>query len=129
MSSFFTLPASQRKRKRDDTTEPPNAKRMLSTSRPNTKPRGSKPSKRDQSISSEASEDEGRPAADDGQQAASNDESQDDDETGAERRLRLAEQYLENIKGEVDEAGFDAEEIDRDLIAARLQADVVGGTV
>ena len=129
MSSFFTLPASQRKRKRDDTTDPPNAKRKPSASRRNTKPRGSKPSKRDQSISSEASEDEGKPTADDGRQVASSDESQDDDETGAERRLRLAEQYLENIKGEVDEAGFDAEDIDRDLIAARLQADVVGDTV
>ena len=48
-----------------------------------------------------------------------------EDETAAERRLRLAEQYLENIKGEVDEAGFDAEQIDRDLIAERLQEDVV----
>jgi len=53
-------------------------------------------------------------------------ESDDEDETGAERRLRLAERYLENIKGEVDEVGFDAEEIDRDLIAERLQEDVVG---
>lgn len=129
MSSFFTLPASQRKRKRDDTTEAPNAKRKPSTARPNTKARGSKSIERDESISSGASEDEGKAPADDRQQIASSDESQDDDETGAERRLRLAEQYLENIKGEVDEAGFDTEEIDRDLIAARLQADVVGATV
>ena len=129
MSSFFTLPASQRKRKRDDNTEAPNAKRRPSTVKPNTKLRGSKSTTRDESISSGASEDEERPTADDGQQIASSDESQDGDETGAERRLRLAEQYLENIKGEVDEAGFDAEEIDRDLIAARLQADVVGNSV
>ena len=51
--------------------------------------------------------------------------SDDDGETAAERRLRLAEQYLKNIKSEVDEAGFDAEDIDRDLIAERLQEDSV----
>ena len=55
----------------------------------------------------------------------SDSESEEEDETGAERRLRIAEQYLENIKGEVDEVGFDAEEIDKDLIAERLQEDVV----
>lgn len=55
----------------------------------------------------------------------SSSESDHEDETGAERRLRLAERYLENIKGEVDEAGFDATEIDRDLIAERLKEDVV----
>ena len=55
----------------------------------------------------------------------SSSESESGDETAAERRLRLAEQYLENVKGEVDEVGFDADEIDRDLIAERLQEDVV----
>lgn len=55
----------------------------------------------------------------------SSSESDHEDETGAERRLRLAERYLENIQGEVDEAGFDAAEIDRDLIAERLKEDVV----
>lgn len=47
-----------------------------------------------------------------------------DDETAGERRLRLAEQYLKNTKEEIDEAGFDAEEIDRDLIAERLREDI-----
>lgn len=55
----------------------------------------------------------------------SSSESDHEDETGAERRLRLAERYLENIQGGVDEAGFDAAEIDRDLIAERLKEDVV----
>lgn len=48
----------------------------------------------------------------------------DDKETAAEKRLRLAERYLENIQEHVDEAGFDAADIDRDLIAERLQEDV-----
>lgn len=50
-----------------------------------------------------------------------------EEETAAERRLRLAERYLENIRGEVEAANpeaFDAEEIDRDLIAERLIEDV-----
>ena len=55
--------------------------------------------------------------------------SQDDslvygDETAGERRLRLAEQYLKNTKEEIDETGFDARGVDRDLIAERLREDV-----
>ena len=53
-------------------------------------------------------------------------DSADEDETAAEKRLRLAERYLEELKGEVEEeAGFDARDIDRDLIAERLKEDVV----
>lgn len=55
----------------------------------------------------------------------------DAEETAAERRLRLAERYLSNIRNEVeasatngDPSAFDAEEIDRDLIAERLIEDV-----
>ena len=45
----------------------------------------------------------------------------------AEKRLRLAQRYLEKTRKEVeleDEYAFDAEEIDRDLLAERLQEDV-----
>ncbi|TKA73115.1 hypothetical protein B0A49_03411 [Cryomyces minteri] len=52
-------------------------------------------------------------------------ESEYEDETAAERRVRLAESYIENIRREVvDEAGFDAADVDRDNIAARLKEDV-----
>lgn len=126
MSSFFTTPASQRKRKRDDANVAPSTKRR------NTNKTGAKaPSKkaandrRDDSISSSGSEDEVIRKRVNDAEAVSGSESEEDDETGAERRLRLAEQYLENLKGEVDEVGFDAEEIDKDLIAERLQEDVV----
>lgn len=126
MSSFFTTPASQRKRKRYDTNAAPSIKRRnttkISAKLPTTKPTKAR---RDESISSSDSEDEVIRKRVNNAEAVSESESEEDDETGAERRLRLAEQYLENIKGEVDEVGFDAEEVDKDLIAERLQEDVV----
>ncbi len=126
MSSFFTTPASQRKRKREDANVVPSTKRR-NTTQTGAKPPTKKPAKarRDESISSSGSENEGIRKRLNDAETLSESESEEDDETGAERRLRLAEQYLENIKGEVDEVDFDAEEIDKDLIAERLQEDVV----
>lgn len=127
MSSFFTTPASQRKRKRDDPNTAPSTKRRNTTSKSGAKPEKERPSRaqRDESISSSGSEDEGKRKRDSDDEALSESSLEDDDETGAERRLRLAEQYLQNLKGEVEEdIGFDAEDIDRDLIAERLQEDV-----
>ena len=125
MSSFFTAPASQRKRKREGTAASEYKKRATST-RVNPRAQNAKSSrlKRDESISSSGSEDGPRRERPSDEEDASS-ESIDEDETGTERRLRLAERYLENLKEEVDEIGFDAEEIDRDLIAERLQEDVV----
>lgn len=127
MSSFFTLPASQRKRKREDGIAAPSSSKRVTAVRGSAKSekasRNSKP-KRDDSISSDesAAGGKGRRVNDEGHTSS---ESECEDETAAERRLRLAEQYLQNIRGEVDEVGFDAEEIDKDLIAERLQEDVV----
>lgn len=129
MSSFFTVPASQRKRKRNDAAPAPTTKRRNTSngaSKTQEKATSRRPD-RDESISGSESEDDAGPRrtsdVEDG--IGSSSESDREDETGAERRLRLAERYLENIKGEVDEAGFDAAEIDRDLIAERLKEDVV----
>ena len=126
MSSFFTTPASLRKRKRDDANLTTSIKRR-STSKTDAKQQTKKSarSRRDESITSSGSDDEAIRKRVNDAEVLSESESEVDDETGAERRLRLAEQYLENIKGEVDEVGFDAEEIDKDLIAERLQEDVV----
>lgn len=126
MSSFFTTPASQRKRKRDDANVAPSTKRR-NTTKTGAKPLSKTPAKarRDESISSGGSEDEMTRKRVNDAATVSESESDEDDETGTERRLRLAEQYLENIKGELEEVGFDAEEIDKDLIAERLQEDVV----
>lgn len=124
MPSFFTVPASQRKRKRDDITAPSPAKRLNST--PNKSQKGIPPKpEREESISESDSEDEqGRKKSPDLEDENPS-SSEDEDETAAERRLRLAERYLEKVKGQVEEVGFNAEEIDRDLIAERLKEDVV----
>ncbi|MCJ1313937.1 pre-rRNA processing protein [Agyrium rufum] len=130
MSSFFTIPASQRKRKREETTSSGGQapKRNLeSRLRATSKPQRTRP-KRDESISGSDSDDEdgGRKRAGDAQVEDSvSSDSNAGEETGAERRLRLAERYLKNIREEVqDEVGFDAAEIDKDLIAERLKEDV-----
>ena len=118
MSSFFTIPTSQKKRRREDTTEFTTKRTKVNHS----KSKKSRP-QRDESISGSASEDEPPNKTSEGN--SDHDESSSEDETAAERRLRLAEQYLENIKGDVqEEVGFNAEDIDRDLIAERLQEDV-----
>ncbi|DAA75262.1 TPA_exp: Uncharacterized protein A8136_2013 [Trichophyton benhamiae CBS 112371] len=125
MSSFFTLPASQRKRKREDRVGAPVAKKRGVTGKgaPQSGDKSRRQADRDESISGSDSEGDERSEV----SAGSEDESlsgSDEDETAAERRLRLAEQYLHNVREEVDEVGFDAAEIDRDLIAERLKEDV-----
>ncbi|MCJ1350428.1 MAG: pre-rRNA processing protein [Icmadophila ericetorum] len=129
MSSFFTLPASQRKRKRSITDAGKSSSKKsrgpgvdVHSQRP--KPKPSRLT-RDESISSSESDDvaPGRAGEIDGESTGSS-ESEYEDETAAERRTRLAERYLQNIKGEIDEAGFDAADLDRDLIAERLKEDV-----
>lgn len=124
MSSFFTIPASQRKRKRDDRVAAPGSKKRGIAANGETRESSSRRSRdRDESISgSELEDDEIASEQELSDDAATSDS--DEGETAAERRLKLAERYLENIREEVDEAGFDAAEIDRDLIAERLKEDV-----
>ncbi|KAF7298181.1 WD-REPEATS-REGION domain-containing protein [Mycena chlorophos] len=49
----------------------------------------------------------------------------EDDETPAEKRLRLAQLYLDSVKEGLAEGEFDAAEIDKEIISARLQQDVM----
>ncbi|KAL3426842.1 WD domain-containing protein [Phlyctema vagabunda] len=124
MSSFFTIPGAQKKRKRPEGTEPPK-KRFATTKAPSREPKSKAPPRkpqRDESISGSDSESDGAAPQDDPETSGSE---SGEEETAAERRLRLAERYLENIREEVvDPEGFDAEDIDRDLIAERLKEDV-----
>jgi len=55
-------------------------------------------------------------------------EEEDAGETAAQKRLRLARLYLDNLasKRSKDQEGFDAATIDRDYIEQRLQQEVVG---
>ncbi|RPD58341.1 WD40 repeat-like protein [Lentinus tigrinus ALCF2SS1-7] len=52
---------------------------------------------------------------------------EDEDETPAQKRLRLAKMYLDSVKQGLSlaEGEFDAAEIDRELISARLRQDVM----
>ncbi|KAF8251634.1 WD40 repeat-like protein [Wilcoxina mikolae CBS 423.85] len=118
MSSFFTLPGSA-KRKRADATGN-KSKKIRSTDAPASSAKQSRKSRDEDEISSELEDDDAAPRG-------SDDEDEDEElskETAAEKRLRLAQQYLDNIREEVDDGGFDAAEIDRDLIAERLKEDV-----
>ncbi|KAM5342481.1 hypothetical protein ACJ41O_013447 [Fusarium nematophilum] len=132
MSSFFTVPGSQKKRKRTAAPEPPKKRIAASKSSGKASSKAAGPTKKrverddDESISGSDSDDddESYDSVSNASDAVEEDESEDEGETAAERRLRLAEQYLENVKEHVDEAGFDAADIDRDLIAERLQEDV-----
>lgn len=128
MSSFFTIPNAQKKRKRNDAPEIPQ-KRLAASSKASAKqPKPAKRPERDESISGSDSESEGGQLDDDVADTSSDDDldGEGEEETAAERRLRLAERYLQNIREEVadDGVGFDAEDIDRDLIAERLEEDV-----
>ncbi|KAF7160591.1 hypothetical protein CNMCM5623_006212 [Aspergillus felis] len=124
MSSFFTLPASQRKRKRDDRAAAPASKKRGVDADGDSGAKGrSRTKERDQSISGSDLDDDDESVASAVSEEESGSESEDG-ETAAERRLKLAERYLENVREEVDDYGFDAAEIDRDLIAERLKEDV-----
>lgn len=137
MSSFFTVPASQRKRKRQDGPNGTDGTKRRSNGPPRSgsKPQAVQPQRNraarerdDESISGSDSEDEGNGRRGEVEDVASGSESDNAQDTAAERRLKLAERYLENIRAEVEageqEVGFDAEDIDRELIEARLKEDV-----
>ncbi|EKD16134.1 uncharacterized protein L3040_007776 [Drepanopeziza brunnea f. sp. 'multigermtubi'] len=131
MSSFFTLPSAKKRKRPDNALTAPPKKRLASSAKSKSKPAPARRPQRDESIS--GSDDDHGEARDQDEDmpdtSGSSDEGEggEEEETAAERRLRLAERYLENIRGEVEAANpeeFDAEEIDRDLIAERLIEDV-----
>ncbi|KAF1824579.1 WD40 repeat-like protein [Dissoconium aciculare CBS 342.82] len=116
MSSFFTLPASQAKRKRQNAE---NSTRQTSrTGKPASKVRdesisGSDISDDDHNGPTTRSDQDGLSSDSDGEEFAN--------EVPSAKRLRLAEQYLANTQREVlDEAGFDAADIDAENLAARM---------
>ncbi len=115
MSSFFTLPASQKKRKRSQVLE-------RSTGAKGNAPRRREP--RDESISgSDVSEDEASLDRGAEEYEGSSDEDEEfQNEDPAAKRIRLAEQYLANTQKEVleDAVGFDAAEIDQENLRRRM---------
>lgn len=96
MSSFFTLPGSAKKRKR---TGPAVAGDRPKKPRETYLPTSKKRQPEDEDISSESGGE-----SDSGKARAAHDESDEDEdeefegETAAEKRLRLAQQYLDNLR-------------------------------
>ncbi|GFZ51616.1 hypothetical protein JCM24511_09383 [Saitozyma sp. JCM 24511] len=99
------------------------------------KGRSSRQSARDEDLSSDAEGEGGGVDLDDMDfRRGRNDDAMSDGglideiETAAEKRVRLAKGYLAKVREEVaaaqDDADYDAAEIDRELIASRLQHDV-----
>ena len=120
MSSFFTRPAGLKKRK----LGPVTSKTFTSN-----KKRKEDLPRDDESISgSESDATSAREAP-----STHSSDSEEEDQTEAERRLKLAEQYLENVRKDVatdqnlDPNAFDAEEIDQEIVARRLKEDVAEG--
>lgn len=112
MSSFFSIPGAQKKRKRD--SDGPTSKRPARPRRP-TKPQATpkKRVERDEEISGSDSDLE--PGEDVDVPASESDEDEDErDETAAQKRLRLATQYLSQVREEVEATEWDAEQIVRD---------------
>ncbi|KAM0690310.1 hypothetical protein Q7P36_009077 [Cladosporium allicinum] len=110
MSSFFTLPASQKKRKRPEAPGNAPDKSAKPTRRKQT---------RDESISgSDISDDD---APDDDFSGSESEDEELKNEDPAAKRIRLAEQYLANTQKEVLElGGFDAAEVDQELLRGRM---------
>jgi ribosomal RNA-processing protein 9 len=132
MSSFFTTPASQKKRKRKEAPAASSKRRTISNYQGGSKAeraeRQDKPEKEDSNSGSESedSDIEGRNGGRGDLDIDDTESSGDEGETQDERRLRLAQRYLDNIREEVtdhDPNAFDAVEIDKDLIAHRLKED------
>ncbi|CCG83023.1 Ribosomal RNA-processing protein [Taphrina deformans PYCC 5710] len=86
-------------------------------------PQRAKRAPKDDEISSESDTNNANEAAD-YSDAELSETSEILDETPAEKRLRIAKNYLGKVSHEIaDGEGFDAAEIDNDLISARLEKD------
>lgn len=109
MSSFFTLPASQKKRKRAQPSEKANGT--------------SKRARKDDndSISGSDISDDDAPARGEAFSGSDDEDEEFENEDPAAKRIRLAEQYLANTQKEVlDDVGFDAAEVDQENLRQRM---------
>ncbi|KAL4247758.1 Ribosomal RNA-processing protein Rrp9-like protein [Abortiporus biennis] len=139
MPDAFFASNKQRKRKRSNTSD----SKPSSSKKPNRSAIGQKKSApqpaskraaRDEELSDETNEGDDNEGIDDMDLRAPDEDpnaygsgEEDEDETPAEKRLRLAKLYLESVKQGLSlaEGEFDAAEIDRELISARLKQDVM----
>ncbi|TFK31410.1 WD40-repeat-containing domain protein [Crucibulum laeve] len=138
--SFFST-SKPRKRKRVDSTAGPGGKSKFAkkgkgdAGKKFARGVGGKPMKgtvkkrskaADEELSDRTDEEEGIDDMDLRAEDIVEDSGEEDaDETPAEKRLRLAKLYLESVKEGLAEGEFDAAEIDKELISARLKQDVM----
>ncbi|PVH21919.1 hypothetical protein CXQ85_004583 [Candidozyma haemuli] len=121
---FLSDPSKKRKRQ---------AKTTSTTKKQRPAPKNTAPQGHDSEISSDSDVDPADMSSNDEAPAATEERELDSDEefaseTAADKRRRLAKQYLENLK-EQELAGdeFDGQELDDDLLARRLQDDAAEG--
>ncbi|KAF8809411.1 WD40 repeat-like protein [Phlegmacium glaucopus] len=128
--SFFTS-AKPRKRKRTESSAHGEVlgKSKKFARRTTISQEGKRKSRVDEELSDQT--DEGDGAIDDMDLRANMDEDpgasgeEDENETPAEKRLRLAQLYLDSVKVDLADGEFDAADIDKELISARLKQDVL----
>ncbi|KAF9266888.1 WD40 repeat-like protein [Marasmius fiardii PR-910] len=134
--SFFTSQKS-RKRKRSEPNGSKSSrksetsfKRSKSKNHTTNGPTTSKRKRQDEELESDQTNDEDGGVEDMDLRVETEDEhaeseEEDPDETPAEKRLRLAQLYLQGVKEDMGLGEFDAAEIDKELISARLKQDVM----
>lgn len=108
---FFTKPKSKKRRRTQDGTTKKSISNKEST----------KQDFEDEEIPSDIEEDlEGQD-----EEEFDLNETDSDEETTADKRRKIVHQYIDKLKSEVAEvSGFDAADLDRELIESRLQKDV-----
>ncbi|TRM66987.1 WD40-repeat-containing domain protein [Schizophyllum amplum] len=134
MPDAFFVNNKTRKRKRTASAADPSGKSKKSakkgrepTSSGGRQQTGKKGKRNDEELDSDRTDDEGNIDDLDLRQSEGEEGSADEDEneTPAEKRLRLAKLYLDSIKEGLAEGEFDAADVDRELISARLKQDVL----
>ncbi|KAF8635575.1 hypothetical protein AX15_000225 [Amanita polypyramis BW_CC] len=125
MPDSFFASTKPRKRKRTDSGAPNgrNTKQKITSAK--AAPKKDRRKFADEELSDQTGDEHG---IDDLDLTAGRDESpeeEDDNETPAEKRLRLAKLYLESVKNDLAEGEYDAAEIDKEIINSRLKQDVL----
>ncbi|TDL20663.1 WD40 repeat-like protein [Rickenella mellea] len=140
MPDSFFVSSKTRKRKRSSqdasSSKKVNGKPVAKPRKLGSAPRGTANGKakltrkNDEELESDATDEDGLGVGIDDMELRAEDEEyvsaeEDERETPAQKRLRLAQIYLDSVKEGLADGEFDAAEIDRDLIASRLKSDVL----
>ena len=131
---FFATGSKKRKRPSSSGSVPRKKPATVNGKFSSKKPSGAQQSKRriarDEELSDATEDDHDLGGVDDMDLRASDEDpyqsgSENENETPAEKRLRLARMYLEGVKTSLAEGEYDAAEIDKELVSARLKQDVM----